>query len=280
MDTKLLADKPKLGTHTRKGEGLQLCVGKCGRLTRPSYMRLDQAPDTVIRWKEGYCPSCWEVKEAERPMTERERLTEKALNTYMRQRRVRLERMERMGGIEKFFPDIPDFGDKEKPSRPSQLGNLKRPLEPRKRIRPNRGNDNPKKPIHLHDARGDITMDYHQAEDGGWVYTIREKGAILEVSRPYKALSNARRYARTIVDRRIKGMEPTFQKRVAGMSNEDGFREGAVRYLKDSEGKWRFSIVGANGEVMAQSEAYAHLYNAKRGARKLVERLQIEEPDE
>lgn len=57
--------------------------------------------------------------------------------------------------------------------------------------------------------------------------------------------------------------------------------DGVIRYLLDSRGEWRFSVVGANGEVMAQSEAYVSLRNAKRGAKRLAERLaEKEKPSE
>ena len=38
---------------------------------------------------------------------------------------------------------------------------------------------------------------------------------------------------------------------------------------------WRFRMVGGNGEVISQSEGYFSKWNARRGARKTAERLDI-----
>ena len=260
----------------RGTEELLPCAGTCGRLTRPSNVRYKDAPNAVIRWKKGYCPACWDEHEQQRPMTERERQTAEALDSYMRQRRARLERWERMGGIEKFFPDIPDFGDKEREMEKKRYPTVVPPLPPG----PARRSYSPRALI-LQDVRGDITMKYEK-RDGLWVYRIIKDGETLETSRGYKHLTNARRYARLLVERHQSGEELTSPRlRNLGMEERtNSFREGAVRYVKDSEGKWRYSIIGENGETMNQSEAYSSLYNAKRGAQDLIERLQIEEPDE
>lgn len=39
---------------------------------------------------------------------------------------------------------------------------------------------------------------------------------------------------------------------------------------------WRFRLVGANGEIISQSEGYLTKWNAKRGARKIAAGLGVE----
>jgi uncharacterized protein YegP (UPF0339 family) len=41
-----------------------------------------------------------------------------------------------------------------------------------------------------------------------------------------------------------------------------------VQLYHDSRGRWRFRVVGANGEKTAQSQAYATRSSAIRGARR------------
>jgi uncharacterized protein YegP (UPF0339 family) len=36
--------------------------------------------------------------------------------------------------------------------------------------------------------------------------------------------------------------------------------------FKDKDGKWRWRLKAANGEIVAQSEAYDSEWNAKRGS--------------
>lgn len=38
-----------------------------------------------------------------------------------------------------------------------------------------------------------------------------------------------------------------------------------VVYLKDKRGRWRFRVVGGNGEIVCQSQAYSRCIDAKRG---------------
>ena len=64
------------------------------------------------------------------------------------------------------------------------------------------------------------------------------------------------------------------------MATNESFREGAVKYEKDSKGEWRFSIIARNGEPLDQSEGYTLLSDAKRGAEALKRALNIEEVDE
>lgn len=47
---------------------------------------------------------------------------------------------------------------------------------------------------------------------------------------------------------------------------------GTIRYIRDSRGDWRFSILINNGAVVLQSEAYAALRNARRGAQRLLDK--------
>jgi uncharacterized protein YegP (UPF0339 family) len=39
---------------------------------------------------------------------------------------------------------------------------------------------------------------------------------------------------------------------------------------------WRFRLVGANGEIISQSEGYATRWNCKRTARKIAAGLRVE----
>lgn len=42
-----------------------------------------------------------------------------------------------------------------------------------------------------------------------------------------------------------------------------------IKVYRDKRGQWRFRVVAANGEIVAQSEAYTRKHGAVRGARRL-----------
>lgn len=47
----------------------------------------------------------------------------------------------------------------------------------------------------------------------------------------------------------------------------------AVEVYEREDGKWAYRVKGENGEVMSQSQGYANVFNANRGAQDLVRRL-------
>lgn len=42
-------------------------------------------------------------------------------------------------------------------------------------------------------------------------------------------------------------------------------KKAKVKFIKDTAGKFRFSVVAANGEIVCQSEGYETKANANRG---------------
>lgn len=44
-------------------------------------------------------------------------------------------------------------------------------------------------------------------------------------------------------------------------------------YFQDKAGKWRFRVVGRNGEKIVTSQGYASKSNAERGYRDLLEAM-------
>lgn len=198
-------------------------------------------------------------------MTQREIQTLKALQSWNRRRDERLARMERMGGVQKFFPDIPDYNDKEVP------GGKQTPKRSHKK--------KPPKDDSLgdaHDTIGTLSLTYRQDPNGVWDYVVSTAdGEILTKGGPYRDSPQCKRHARRQAHRYLAGIPlDTGKRRIAIMANkEEEFYEGPFRFKKDSRGEWRFSLLGENGEVMFQSEAYFNRGNARRGAKRIRERL-------
>lgn len=86
----------------RKGtrDDLAPCKGVCGRMTYASTVKIDDAPEAVMRYKQGYCGQCWDRMQQERPMTPEEVKAAQALEAYMEQRRKRMDARQR--GLEQF----------------------------------------------------------------------------------------------------------------------------------------------------------------------------------
>lgn len=188
------------------------CAGNCGRRTRPASIKLDEAPGSVIRYRENMCANCWELCQAMRPMTRKEAAVEQSLQAWNRRRDERIARQTRR-----------ELRQMQEYQHDQWMKHKDIPLVESKRV--------------------DLL---EQFENESVFKTLR-------VTSAYKRLKESK--------------EPGMNEHV------EKHGDGTVRYMKDSRGEWRYSILGENGEVMAQSEGYVSLRNAKRGVKRLAERL-------
>lgn len=197
------------------------CEGKCGRNTRPAAVTLTTLPDTVVRYRDGMCSTCWELCQAMRPMTRHEANALQAYEAWCRARARRQFEAARRENARRYIYQ------QQQRRKFDKLA-----LAETKRV--------------------DLLEQF--AEEPVF--------KTLRVSSAYKRLKESK--------------EANMNEHVEKHGN------GTVRYIRDSRGEWRYSVLGENGEVMAQSEGYVSLRNAKRGAKRLADRLsedKTSEPD-
>jgi hypothetical protein len=79
-------------------------------MTHASTVQIDDAPEAVIRYKQGYCGQCWDRMQIERPMTQQEIRAKETLEAWLSARRKRLARKARE---REQFNKTPIFGTLE-----------------------------------------------------------------------------------------------------------------------------------------------------------------------
>lgn len=187
----------------RKGTraDLALCKGSCGRMTHASTVIIDDAPEAVIRYKQGYCASCWDSEQLNRPMTEREIRAARALEIFMAKRRARLAARQR--GLEQ-FRKTPIFGSIEVDYRKPLRVPMPEVAEPKEDNKPPAKNPAPERKSN---AGRKMTLDYYQPEgtvnfytdaQDAWCYVINSHyGEVLAKNEyGYRTLKHAKQRAK------------------------------------------------------------------------------------
>jgi hypothetical protein len=113
-------------------------------MTHASTVQIDDAPEAVIRYKQGYCGQCWDRMQLERPMTEKEIRAKATLEAWLVDRRKRLAKRDREQFYKNpIFPTLevryteappPEPEDKEThpvKSRPHKRGEYRKATEDR-----------------------------------------------------------------------------------------------------------------------------------------------------
>ncbi len=178
----------------RKGTRADLapCKGTCGRMTYASTVQIDDAPEAVMRYKQGYCGQCWDREQLNRPMTEKEIRALEALELFMGKRRARLARRQRQ--LEQ-FRKRPIFGSIEV----NYAEPLRIPMPEVPDEKPDKRNFAPERKSN---AGRKMALDYDYSEgsihlyqdENGWCYTINgHDGEVLGKNEyGYKGLKHAK----------------------------------------------------------------------------------------
>lgn len=183
----------------RKGtrDDLSLCKGVCGRMTYASTVQIDDAPEAVMRYKQGYCGQCWDKMQAERPMTPEEVRALEALEVFIGKRRARLARRERE---REQFRKEPIFGSIEinfaQPIRiPMPEVTDEEPRVPKYR-KPRKSGSGRKKTLDY--SYEDGTMHFRESVPDSWCYEIKGlDGEVLAKNNyGYRALKHAKLVAK------------------------------------------------------------------------------------
>lgn len=157
----------------RKGTRADLapCKGTCGRMTYASTVQIDDAPEAVMRYKQGYCGQCWDREQLNRPMTQQEIRALEALEVFIGKRRARLARRQRQ--LEQF---------RKRPIFTSIEVNYNEPIRiPMPEVPNEEPKDKAPKPERKSPAGRKMTLDYnypegsiHFYEDSrkAWCYTL------------------------------------------------------------------------------------------------------------
>lgn len=221
-------------------------------------------PEAVIRFKGDYCELCWNQHELTRPLTPKEQATLDSLMRWKKRRDERVRKLEERGGIKTVYPEIYEVDQKVFPTRD--------------RVIHKGGPGLPRivKTTDVRDRFKTLVIDYTEDAKGQWWYTIvLHDGAILDKGGPYVVQRGAKRRARRLAEAYEEHGKLLGRSEIRMKPDDLPYQEGTFHFMEDSAGKWRFSIIGKNNKVMAQSEAYASLGNAKRGARALARRLNV-----
>jgi hypothetical protein len=164
-------------------------------MTYASTVQIDNAPDAVIRYKQGYCGQCWDQKERERELTPEEVRAAEALEVFIGKRRARLERRERER--EQF---------RKQPIFDSININFAQPIripmpiieEPPPTPKPRQRKEGAGRKRTLDYSYEEGTIHFRQNEGMGWCYTIKShtEEVLAKNEYGYAALKHAKLVAK------------------------------------------------------------------------------------